>query len=132
MNIQGFGGISKQKALGSLFFDLNPDMILLQETMCNFTQSLLMFSKFKPGWEFCALDAYGLFGGLLAGWNPLLVRCKDFSSIVGIVLKASIKGISKIFSIITTMGLMHIELFFGITFWPVVYLLYQKFSSLVI
>ena len=73
MNIRGFGGISKQKALGSLFSDLNPDMILLQETMCNFTQSLLLFSKFYPGWEFYALDASGVSSGLLDGWNPLLV-----------------------------------------------------------
>ena len=73
MNIRGFGGISKQKSLGSLFYDLNSDMILLQVNMCNYSQSLLLFSKLKLGWEFFALDVAGLSGGLLAGWNPLLV-----------------------------------------------------------
>ena len=67
MNIQGFGGISKQKALVSLFSDLNMDMIVLQETMCNYSQSLFFFSKLNPGWEFCALDVARLSGGLLAG-----------------------------------------------------------------
>ena len=100
MNIQGFRGISQQKSLGSLFSDLNPDMILLQETICNYSQSLLLFSKLKLGWEFYALDVAGLSGGLLAGWNPLLVRYKAYYSIAGIVLRASIKGISEILSII--------------------------------
>ena len=104
MNIRGFGGLSKQKYLCLLFSYLNPDMIPLQETMCNFTQALLLFSKLKPGWEFCALDAAGLSGGLLAGWNPRLVHCKAFSSIVGIVLRDSIRGITKIFTIINCYG----------------------------
>ena len=104
MDIQGFGGLSKQKALCSLFYDLNPDMILLQETMCNFSQALLLFSKLKPRWEFYALDASGLSGGLLAGWNPLLVHYKAFSSLASIILKASIKGISEVFSIINYYG----------------------------
>ena len=73
MNIRGFGGLTKQKSLGILFTDLNLDMILIQETMCCYSQSLLLFSKLKPGWEFCAFDALGLSGGLLAGRNPFLV-----------------------------------------------------------
>ena len=104
MNIRGFGGLFKQKALGSLFSYLNPDMILLQETMCTFSQSLLLFSKLKPGWEFCALDATRLFGDLLAGWNPILIHCKAFSSIAGIVLRAIIRGIFKVFNIVNCYG----------------------------
>ena len=60
--------------------------------MCIFSQSLILFSKFKPGREYCALDVVGLSGGLLAGWNPLLVCVKAFSSLVGIILRANIKG----------------------------------------
>ena len=72
MNIRGFRGLAKQKSLGCLLFDLRPDMILLQETMCCHAQALYLFSKLKPGWEFCAFDASGLSGGLLAGWDPHL------------------------------------------------------------
>ena len=70
MNICGFGGLPKQKALRSLFSSLNPDMILIQETMRDYYSALHCFSKLKHGWEFYSLDSCGCFGGLLIGWNP--------------------------------------------------------------
>ena len=94
MNIRGFGGLSKQKSIGILLSDLRPDMIILQETMCCHAHALYMFSKLKPGWEFCASDASGLSGGLLASWDPHLVRCKAYTSLDGIVLKATFKGLA--------------------------------------
>ena len=93
MNIRGFGGLPKHNSLVSLFSYLCPDMILLQETMCPFSQSLILFSKIKPRWEYCALDVDGLSGGLLAGWNPLLVWVKAFSSLAGIILRVNVKRI---------------------------------------
>ena len=104
MNIRGFGGITKQKSLGRLFSVLNHDMILIQETMCCFFRSLHLFSKLKPGWEFCASDASGLSGGLLAGWNPHLVQCKAFTSLASIILKATFKGLFETFTIINCYG----------------------------
>ena len=71
MNICGFRGLTKQKALKSLFASLNLDMILIQETMCDHYSAMCMFSKMRPGWEFCALESQGLSSGLLTGWNPL-------------------------------------------------------------
>ena len=94
MNIWDFGGLTKQKSLCSLFTSLKPDMILLQETMCSFSHALNLFSKLKPGWELCSIDSTGLLGGLLLGWNPLLIGCKAFTSYAGILLKANFKGIS--------------------------------------
>ena len=104
MNIYGFGGLAKQKSPRCLFSELRPDMILLQETMCCHAQALYLFSKLKPGWEFCASDASGLSGGLLAGWDPHLVRCKAFTSLDGIVLKAIFKGLADTFTIINWYG----------------------------
>ena len=104
MNIRGFGGLAKQKSLGVLLSDLRPDMILLQETMCGHAHALHLFSKLKPGWEFCASNATGLSGGLLAGWDPHLVRCKAFSSLPGIVLKAIFKGLVETFTVINCYG----------------------------
>ena len=104
MNIRGFRGLTKKKSLGRLFSDLSPDMILIQETMCCYSQSLLMFSKLKHGWEFCAIDASGLSRGLLAGWNPLLVHCKDFTSLAVIILKATFKVLSDTFTVINCYG----------------------------
>ena len=104
MNIRGFGGLAKQKSLGCLLSDLRPDMILLQGTMCCHAQALYLFSKIKPGWEFCASDASGLSGGLRASWDPHLVRCKDFSSLAGIVLKEKFKGLAKTLTVINCYG----------------------------
>ena len=103
MNIRGFGGLVKRKALKTLFSSLNPDMILIQETMCDHFYALHFFSKMNPGWEFCALDSNGLSGGLLTGWNPHTVRCKAYHSYAGILIKAKLKGLDMIFSILTAM-----------------------------
>ena len=104
MNIRGFGGLAKQKSLGVLLSDLRPDMILLQETMYCHAQSLYLFSKLKPRWELYASDASGLFGGLLAGWDPHLVCCKDFSSLASILLKANFKGLAETLTVINCYG----------------------------
>ena len=66
MDIRGFGGPTKQKALKDLFTSLNPDIILLQETMCDHFTALRLFAFMKPGWELCAIDALGLSGGILS------------------------------------------------------------------
>ena len=76
MNICGFGGPTKQKSLKYLFTSINPDIILLLETMCDHFTSLCLFAFIKPSWEFCAIDALGLSGGILSAWNPHLIRCK--------------------------------------------------------
>ena len=104
MNIRGFGGLAKQKSLGRLPSDLRPNMILLQETMCCYSQALYLFSKLKPGWEFCASDAMGISGSLLARWDPHLVQCKAFSSLDGIILKPSFKGLADTFTVINCYG----------------------------
>ena len=72
--------------------------------MCSHAHALYLFSKLKPGWEFCASDACGLSGGLLAGWDPHLIRCKAFTSLAGIVLKATFKGLDESFTVINCYG----------------------------
>ena len=104
MNIHGFGGLTKQKYLRTLFSSLNPDMILIQETMCDHFSALHLFSKLKSGWEFCALESHGLSGGLLTGWNPHLTRCKAFQSFAVILVKAIFKGHDSVFSILNCYG----------------------------
>ena len=104
MNICGFGGLTKQKSLKELFTSLNPDIILLQETMCDHISTLRLFAKIKPGWEYCALDAHGLSGGILSAWNPRLIRCKAYHSFAGILLSASFKGLDSVFSIVNCYG----------------------------
>ena len=104
MNIRGYGGLTKQKSLKELFTSLNPEIILLQETMCDNFFALRLFAKTKPGWEYCALDAHGLSGGILSAWNPCLIQCKAYHSFSGIILYASFKVLDSVFSIINCYG----------------------------
>ena len=104
MNIRGFGGLTKQKALKELFSSLNPDIILLQETMCDHFSALHLFAKINPRWEYCAIDALSLSGGILLAWNPYLIQCKSYHSFAGILLSASFKGLDSIFSIVNCYG----------------------------
>ena len=70
LNIRGRGGKIKTLNLYALLKTLNPDIILLQETMCSSSLALFAFSKILPSWEFCAISASGLSGGLFSTWNP--------------------------------------------------------------
>ena len=92
LNVRGLGGKTKAFSLRSLFSSLNPDFILLQETMCSALPALFAFSKILPSWEFCATNAHGLSGGLLSAWNPKKVNCRAFQTCAGLLLEASIRG----------------------------------------
>ena len=94
LNVRGLGGKTKQSILHSLFLSIHPDMILLQETMCSTYPALLAFSMLLPNWEYCAISASGLLGGLLTAWNPHRVRCRAFETIAGILVKAKFRGMN--------------------------------------
>ena len=72
--------------------------------MCSTYQSLLAFSKLMPNWEFCATSGSGLSGDLLIAWNPLLVRCLDFETIAGILVKERFHGLSNPLAILNCYG----------------------------
>ena len=104
LNVRGLGGKTKLCSLLSLFRSVAPDMILLQETMCSSYPALLAFSKILPNWEFCAIDASGISGGLLTAWNPLSVRCCAFETVVGILVKADFQGMTSPLAILNCYG----------------------------
>ena len=62
--------------------------------------ALRFFAKIKPRWEYCAIDALGLFGGILSAWNPRLIRCKYYHSFSSILLSTSFKRLDFVFSIV--------------------------------
>ena len=103
-NVRGLGGLAKQKSLHRLFTSLSPDIILLQETMNSTYPALLAFTKLCPGWEFYATSSSRLSGGILLGWNPLIVKCKAFHTFSGILLKARFTGSSTSLSILNCYG----------------------------
>ena len=104
LNVRGLGGLAKQKSLRHLIATLSPDVVLLQETMTSAYPALFAFSKICLGWEFCAINAKGLSGGILSGWNPKLLNCKAFHTTAGILLKASIRGSPLELSILNCYG----------------------------
>ena len=72
--------------------------------MCDHLTALRLFSFMKAGWEFYAIDALGLFGGILSAWDPSLVRCKAYLSFAGILLYARFKSLDSVFSIVNCYG----------------------------
>ena len=94
LNVRGLGGKTKSLSLRSLFSSLKPDFILLQETMCSAPPALFAFSKILPSWEYCAISARGISGGLLSASNPSNTNCRAFQTYAGILLQASIRGMS--------------------------------------
>ena len=113
LNVQGLGGLAKQKGLRHLFSSLLLDIILLQETMNSTYPALLAFSKLCLGWELCATNSSGLSRGILSKWNPHFVKCKAFHTFAGILLKAWFRGSTTTLSILNFYGpYLHQE-----TFW---------------
>ena len=104
LNARGMGGKIKQCSLRSLFLSIRPDMILLQETMCSTYPTLHAFSKLLPNWEFYAISASGLLGGLLTVWNPRRVRCHAFETLAGILVKAKFWGLNTTLDILNCYG----------------------------
>ena len=104
LNVRGLEGKAKLYRLRSLLHSLRPYMVLLQETMCSTFPALFAFSKLFPSWEYYAIDAKGLSGGLLSAWDPLKVRCRAYHTCVGILLQASFRGLTYPLSIINTYG----------------------------
>ena len=104
LNVHGPGGRTKQCCLRSLILSIAPDLILFQETMCSSYPTLLAFLKLMPNREFCATSASGLSGGLLTAWNPHLVRCRAFETVVGILVKERFWGLSTPLAILNCYG----------------------------
>ena len=79
-------------------------MILLQETMCSSYLALLALSKLLANWEFCAISASGLSGGLLSTWNSHQVRCRAYETIAGILVKETFRGMHVPLEILSCYG----------------------------
>ena len=91
-NIRGLVGPTKQRALKILLDEVHPDLIFLQETMCSRYQTLQNFAKIYLKWEYYATDSLGIFGGLLTGWKLVLVHCKEFNTVAGILVSVRFRG----------------------------------------
>ena len=58
--------------------------------MCSASPALFAFSKLLPSWEFYAISARGILGGLIFAWNLSKANYRAFQTCAGILLQASI------------------------------------------
>jgi exonuclease III len=59
----GLGAPQKNISLKRMISSLNPDIILIQETMCSSEKSRETFESWLKNWSFYAVDAEGMYGG---------------------------------------------------------------------
>jgi exonuclease III len=71
-NARGVGGTPKSLALKQLCVVVNPDIIMVQETMRSRTKLEEIFSSWLKGWFFCSTYAEGFSRGLITACSPKL------------------------------------------------------------
>jgi exonuclease III len=59
-NVRGVGGPQKKLALKRLLLSLEPDIIMLQETMCTGEKSMKVVSSWLRNWSFSSVDVEGM------------------------------------------------------------------------
>ncbi|XP_028125261.1 uncharacterized protein LOC114322196 [Camellia sinensis] len=77
-NIRGIGRPAKRRKIRKLLLDKTIDMVLLQETKQSSTNILWVKSIWpRDKFEFMAVDAEGLAGGLICIWDPDFFHLSD-------------------------------------------------------
>lgn len=76
LNIRGLCSGPKRAALKHLLSYVNPQVVLLQETMLSSVSTVNFFLKLKPGWLATDVDTIGLSGGTLLTWNPCMANLR--------------------------------------------------------
>lgn len=86
LNLRGVGGGPKLYAFRRLLALINPNLILLQETLCDELKARSFINSVLPSWHVCSVGATGRSGGLLSAWNPTLFLFNSFTLGGGILL----------------------------------------------
>ena len=65
LNSRGLASLPKKLVVQRLIIDQRPNIVFLQETMCEGEGIILVLQKMIVGWNFEFVDAKGMFGGLI-------------------------------------------------------------------
>jgi len=103
-NARGIGGPQKKLSLKRLLLILNPDVLLLHETMCKGEVAIKVISPWLKDWAFSAVDTDGHSGGLFTGWSPTFKALSSSSSISSISLNLKHKDVDYTFFVINIYG----------------------------
>ena len=77
-------------------FDVScPVIVLLQETMITTRKTCEFVLKLRPTRKCFGIDAYGFFGGLMVGWNPIFSYFNIFASVASLMGKKRLKGLDR-------------------------------------
>ena len=94
-NVRGFGGGPKFRALKKLFLNNIVNVYFIQETMNLGTKACELILRILKYWELCSLDVDGIYGGLVATWNPSTYSFKPFRACTRILLEGKFQGFEK-------------------------------------
>ena len=103
-NIRGLAGARKRRALRCYLKKLDPQILLLQETMIPAHDAISIFLQIRPHWRVTATDALGLSGGTLTAWNPEFGDFQAFITFAGILLKGTIRGFKEPIQVLNIYG----------------------------
>ena len=76
-NCRDLASPQKKSSLKRMIALLDPQIILLQETMGPSDKVKEALESWLPGWVFEAVDAVGRLGGLAIGWVANQIRCEN-------------------------------------------------------
>lgn len=91
-------------ALKRIFKLVNPDLVLIQESMCLSQKVVEFFIRLFPGGKVSATGATGLSWDLLVAWNPLVWNLKPFFTYASIILEGRIRGLDAHFHVLNYYG----------------------------
>lgn len=76
-NCRGLASPQKKSSIKRMIALIDPQIILLQETMGLSDKVKAALESWLPGWAFEAVDAVGRSGGLAIGWVANQIRCEN-------------------------------------------------------
>lgn len=104
LNLRGFGGTSKKLSLKRLIRRLDPDIIMLQETMVVGSKTIEALNYILKDWCISTLDSNGIFGGTCVVWNPCKASFNTYLSSARIVMEKKLQGWNQSVKIINCYG----------------------------
>ena len=77
LNCRGLESPSKSLSLQRLLELLQPDIVILQETLGEASLIISLLEELLKGWSLFSLDSLGCSGGLAMGWNSKSIKIEN-------------------------------------------------------
>lgn len=104
LNVHGQGWKAKKLALHCFIQDHNPNIIIVQETMCANNIICNFMEKYLKGWSSMGLDSVGNSRGVIPGWHDSIALTNSFVVPLGFIIEAFVEGVHKSFKVCNIYG----------------------------